>query len=262
MIKNKLLNLFSANAKRGSFKAEDNTIYIYDMICGDELEAEYFGGVSPKGFIDALSTMTGTVHIRINSPGGDVFGGKAIAQAIREYKGEIIVHVDGLAASAASIIAIAAPKIIMAPGSMMMIHNAWTMAVGNADDLMETASLLAKIDRTLAEAYASRSNGSSATFAAMMSAVTWFTPQEALDAGLATEIAPEKVAAMAEWDLSVFNSAPKIEGQTTSEITVSFSVSAVTVKGLQETIDQQANEDEELENRQRQHALAMILRPA
>lgn len=255
MNRNKLFNLFASNAKRGSFRAEDNTIYIYDMICGSDLEAEFFGGVSPRGFIDALSKMTGAVHVRINSPGGDVFAGVAIAQAMREYKDEIIVHIDGVAASAASVIAIAAPKIIMAPGSFMMIHNAWTMAVGDRNDLMETAALLEKIDGTLAAAYAERSGGDAAKFTAMMNAETWFTPQEAIDAGLANELAEQKTAVSASWDLSIFTHAPKMPEAEPD-------IEAFVEKRLQERIAQQLDEDEELENRQRQHAMAMILKAA
>ncbi len=210
MQRNKLLNLFASNAKRGSFKAEGNTIFLYDVIVGTDMEAEWMGGIAPKGFIDALSNMTGDVHIRINSPGGDVFAATAMTQAMREYKGAITVHVDGVAASAASIIAVAAPKVIMAPGAFLMIHNAWTIAMGDRNDLMETAALLEKVDGTLAAAYATRAKSDAAEFAAMMDAETWFTSQEAIDAGLADEIASTDQSAMASWDLSIFNSAPTI----------------------------------------------------
>ncbi len=216
-MKNRLLNLLLANRARGSFKAAaaDNTIELYDVIVSSDAEAQWYGGVSLQAFSKALAGMTGDVHLRINSPGGDVFAGIAMAQLIREYKGgQVIAHVDGYAASAASLVAIAGAKCIMAPSSMMMIHKAWTFAIGNSDDLLETADLLDKIDGQLAETYASKSGKKAAEFTAMMAKDTWFTPQEAIEAGLCDEIAPDaakpaEAAAAALWDMSAFENAPK-----------------------------------------------------
>ena len=207
----RLFNLFVANAKKGSFKAEANTIYLYDMIVGSDAEAQMFGGISPQSFAEALAGMTGTVTLRINSPGGDVFGSRAMAQAMREYPDEIIAQVDGYAASAASLIAASATKCVMAPGALMMIHKAWTLGIGNADDFLSTAALLEKIDSTLADSYAAKSGGDAAKFADMMAQETWFTPQEAKDAGLCDEIisdTKEKVSALGKWDISAFERAP------------------------------------------------------
>lgn len=235
---NKLLNLFASNAKRGSFRAEGNTIYLYDVINGSEFEAEMFGGIGPQTFVDLLSKMNGTVNIRINSPGGDVFAANAMVQAMRDYKDGIVAHVDGVAASAASVIATAAPKVVMAPGSLMMIHNAWTMAIGDSNDLLAVAALLEKVDGMLAEGYAKRAKGDVSKFAAMMDAETWFTPQEAIDAGLAEEIAADKPTAMAKWDMSAFTAAPKMEP---------------------EPVEPPADESEQ---RIRVHAAAMLLKAA
>jgi ATP-dependent Clp protease, protease subunit len=199
---NKLHALFAANKKRGSFHAEGNTIYLYDIICGDEFEAEWYGGISPSGFISQLKA--------INSPGGDVFGAVAICQAMREYPGNITAHIDGYAASAASVIAVAAPKVIMAPGSFMMIHNCWTIAVGNAEDFISTAGLLEKIDGTIAESYAAKSGKDADAFRELMSAETWFTASEAVDMGIADAVAEDKPKAAANWDMSAFASAPKL----------------------------------------------------
>jgi ATP-dependent protease ClpP protease subunit len=214
----RLLSLFAANAKRGSFRADaaSNTIELYDMIVSSEIEAEWFGGVSLEGFARSLRGMSGAVHLRINSPGGDVFAGVGIAQLMREYKGEIIAHVDGYAASAASVVAIAASKVVMAPASMMMIHKAWTWGIGNADDLMATAELLEKIDGQLADAYAARGSKDSPSFMKMMAAETWLTPQEAIDCGLCDEMAGDKegdddgdeAKARSRWDVSAFAHAP------------------------------------------------------
>jgi ATP-dependent protease ClpP protease subunit len=205
----KLLNFFAKNAKKGSFYAEANVIYVYDVIVGSDAEAEFWGGVSPQAFVKTLKGMTGPVEMRINSPGGDVFGARAMAAAMREYGDTITAYVDGYAASAASLIAVAASKVVMAEGSMMMIHKAWTFAMGNADDLAATADLLEKIDATIADTYAAKSGGDADDFAAKMAAETWFTAAEAVAVGLADEVA-EAVKAKAKnaWDMSVFDHAP------------------------------------------------------
>ncbi len=205
----RLVNLLASNAAKGSFRAEGNTIWLYDMIVGSDMEAEWFGGVSPGRFAAQLAAMTGPVALRINSPGGDVFGARAIVQAMREYTGEITAHVDGYAASASSLVAVGAGRVVMAEGSFMMIHKAWTLAMGNADEMMATAELLEKVDGTLAETYAARGAGDTSHYAALMAAETWFTPAEALAEGLADEVvqAPAKPAATA-WNLSAYQRPP------------------------------------------------------
>ncbi|MDP2358011.1 MAG: Clp protease ClpP [Beijerinckiaceae bacterium] len=212
MKQNRLFNLFARNAKKGSFRAQDNTIFIYDVIVSSDAEAEYFGGVSPEAFSRALAGINGDVHLRINSPGGDVFAARAMAAAMREHNGQIIAHVDGYAASAASLIAVSANRAIMAEGSFLMIHKAWTLGYGNANDLIATAALLDKIDGSLAETYARKSGGDVAEFTRMMAEETWFSAQEAVEARLADEMqseAPtEDGAAKNAWDLSVYSRAP------------------------------------------------------
>lgn len=208
-----LLNLLSRNAHKGSLRAEGNTIELYDVIVGSDIEAEWWGGISPTGFRRALEAMAGPVTVRINSPGGDVFAGRAIAQAIREYKADVTVQVDGYAASIASIIAIAGTRCIMAPGSMMMIHKSWTFAIGNSEDMLETADLLEKVDGTIAETYAAKGNKSVDEFAALMAAETWFTASEAVAVGLADEAISDGPKASARWDLSAYAKAPLADAE-------------------------------------------------
>lgn len=264
-----LLNLLGSNAKRGgSFKAEANTIYIYDVIVGSDLEAEWFGGVAPKPFIDALKGMTGDVHLRINSPGGDVFGANAMAQAMREYKnGQIIAHVDGIAASAASVLAVTADRTVMAPGSLMMIHNAWTLALGNRHDLLDVAALLEKIDGMLAQTYATKSGGDAAEFATMMDAETWFTPEEALSANLANEIAGAEPKAMASWDLSVFANVPKAAAPLVTRTTTVTETTEICTEVQTETVEVISGDPasapadasvNEIENRKRRLAARLL----
>lgn len=227
-----LRKLYQLNARKGEFRAEGNTIFIYDVIVADEFEAEWVGGVSPKSFVDALSGMNGDVQMRINSPGGDVFGANVMAQAIREYgRGQVIAHVDGVAASAASVIAVNANKLIMAPGSMLMIHNAWMMTAGDKTEMRNAADLLQKVDGMLSEQYALKASGDSGTFSALMEAETWFTPDEALAIGLADEIASVPAKASNSWDLSVFSKAP----QASAPVTTVTTTKTVTVTTEEET---------------------------
>jgi ATP-dependent protease ClpP protease subunit len=208
---NKLRRLLASNARRGSFRAEGDTLYIYDVIVASDDDAEWIGGVSAETIVKQIRAMTGPIILRINSPGGDVFAARAIQAAMEAHDGEIVAHVDGYAASAASLIAVAADRCVMASGAFMMIHKAWTIGMGNADDMLASAELLEKIDGTLAETYAAKSGGEAAAFADMMRAETWFTAQEAVDAKLADEITAKAPKAQAAWDLTAYGTAPAAE---------------------------------------------------
>ena len=203
-----------ANKGAGEFRAESNVIWLYDEIASDMEEAEWMGGVAPQQFIDALSQTTGPVTLRINSPGGSVFGAQAMVAAMRAHPHPITAQIDSLAASAASVIASAASETIMAPGSMLMIHRAWGMAVGNEADMRDTAEILSKIDGQLAENYAARSGGDVEKFLELMAAETWFTAQEAIAVGLADRIIEANTQRpKAKWDLSAYAKAPAIEAR-------------------------------------------------
>lgn len=211
---NKLLNLFRNNAKRGEFRAEGNTIYLYDVIVSSKADAEWFGGVDAETFVQTIRGMKGDVSLRINSPGGDVFAARAMAQAIRDHEGTVTAFVDGYAASAASFVTSVADKTVMSQGSMIMIHKAWSFALGNADDFMATAALLEKIDGTIAETYAAaaaRREKPASDWDGLMADETWMTPQEAIDVGLADEVAQDSPKASAKWDLSAYAHAPMAE---------------------------------------------------
>jgi ATP-dependent Clp protease protease subunit len=188
------------------------TIEVYDVIVASEADAEWFGGVSAQAVIGAMRAAgDADVALRINSPGGDVFAGVAMAQAIREHKGKVTAHVDGYAASAASLLVAAADEAVISPSGMVMIHKAWTIALGNADDMMATASLLEKIDGQLVEAYREKA-GDDRDWDDLMTAETWFTAAEAVEVGLVDRIAekPDKKMNMA-FDLSAYTNAPQIE---------------------------------------------------
>lgn len=216
-----LHKLLARNRAKGRFEilkaageAEDSaTIYLYDAIVDSDEDAYWYGGVSAESVVKALHQLKAqTVHLHVNSPGGSVFGGRAIEQAIRTYKGEVIAHVDGLAASAASFLIMAAKQVRMAPGSFLMIHNSWTFALGNAADLRKTADLLDQIDGSLVQTYATRTGLGDDDIAAMMAAETWIGADDAVKQKFADAIDAEEADAKAsiDWDLSCYAKAPRI----------------------------------------------------
>lgn len=224
-MKNRLNKLYADNRKAAARKFEicakadsdEAEIFLYDAIVSDEVEAEWWGGVAPESFVKALRGITaGTIHLRINSPGGSVFAARAMEQALRDHKAKIIVHIDGLAASAATFIAMAGDEIIMSKGALFMIHNAWTGLWGNAEDLRKEADLLDKIDATLVDTYAERSGKDKEAVAEWMTAETWFTAAEAVEHGFADRVA--ETEAKAAWDLSAYANAPKqVESEQKTE---------------------------------------------
>ena len=200
-----------ANKARGEFRAEGDTLWLYDVIASDDEDADFWGGVSPRTFISALRGMSGPVTLRINSPGGSVFGAQAMVVAMREYEHPITARIDSLAASAASVIASEAAEVEMAPGAMFMIHKAWGMTVGNSDAMLAQAALLEKIDGQIAATYARRAEGDAESFLALMAAETWFDADEAVAMGLADRIMDgNKQRPKALWDLSAYAKAPRL----------------------------------------------------
>lgn len=213
-MKNRLNKLYADNRKASArkfavqAKADEAEVFLYDHIVSSEDEAEWWGGVAPESFVKAIKDLdVGTIHLRINSPGGSVFAARAMEQALREHKAKVIVHIDGLAASAATFIAMAGEEVIMGKGAMFMIHKAWTGMCGNAEDLRKEADLLDKIDGTLAETYADKTGKDVQQISDWMAEETWFTAAEALEHGFATSIAETEAKASA-WNLSAYAKAP------------------------------------------------------
>lgn len=176
---------------RGSDRAE---IYLYGVIGGD-----WFGeGVTAKQFADDLKALGSvkTIDLRINSEGGSVFDGKAIYSLLVEHKAKVITHIDGLAASAASFIAMAGDEIEIAEGGFVMIHNAWLFAMGDARELRRTAELLDTVNGTILDVYTARTKGDRAKLAKMMDDETWLTAEDAIKHGFANKMVQNlKVAA-------------------------------------------------------------------
>lgn len=190
-LRGKLSNKFSPdvlNRWNQSLKAADedaeNTIGIYDPIGYDYWSDS---GVTAKRISAALRSMgaDADVVVNINSPGGDVFEGLAIYNLLRAHKGKVTVRVLGLAASAASFIAMAADEIQIARAGFFMIHNAWTVSWGNRHDLLEASGLLGQIDETIADIYHIRTGLTASELGKMMDAESWINGKNSVEKGFA-----------------------------------------------------------------------------
>ena len=209
-----MMKLLIDNRKKGDFRAEQSgneaTLYIYDVIVADEFEAEYWGGVAPESFVKAVRDIEADViHLRINSPGGSVFAARSMEQALREHPAKVIAHIDGYAASAATFISMAADEVVMNQGGFFMIHKAMTVAYGNADELVDTADLLEKIDSTLVGTYHNRTGQDKDQIAQWMADETWFTAEEAVENGFADRVENGAKAENKAWNLSAYQNAPE-----------------------------------------------------
>lgn len=161
----------------------DTEVWIYDEIG--------MWGVSAQDFARELKDVdTDTITLRLNSPGGEVYDGIAIMNALIGHDAHVTVKVDALAASIASVIAMAGDKVVMGAHSEFMIHDASTIGVGNAADLREVADMLDRVSQNIAEVYSERAGGKAEDWRDLMLAETWFSAEDAVKAGLADEVAP------------------------------------------------------------------------
>ena len=160
------------------------TIRLYDEIGGA-------WGIPAADLLAELDAARGDVELRLSSPGGSVFDGLVIYAALRERAGQVRVVVDGLAASIASVIAMAASpgQLTVGEGSMVMVHDAWAACSGNQADLREMADLLDKASDSIASIYARRTGLPAMAWRAAMKRETWYTAAEAVAAGLADRAA-------------------------------------------------------------------------
>lgn len=179
------------------------TIYIYDVIDSD-------WGIGAKDVIEALAKAGADtdVSIRLNSPGGDVFEGRAIMAAILAHKGKTTAYIDSLAASAATSIAIACDEVVISKGAFFMIHNASGAVWGDKTDMRETADLLEKIEGSIIADYTGKTGADESQIVAWMDAETWFSADEAIANGFCDRLA-ETAKAKNTWNLAAFENVPK-----------------------------------------------------
>ncbi|WP_439874849.1 head maturation protease, ClpP-related [Bacillus mycoides] len=182
-IKNRFEVLNSANT-------EETDLYMYGSISA----YSWYDGISSSKVREQLKNVTAkTINVHINSGGGDVFESIAISNLLKNHSATIVVHIDGLAASGASVIAMAADKIVMPKNTMMMIHKAWTYAAGNAEGLRKVADRLDKIDTAVTESYTSRFVGEKSELETLLAEETWLTAEECQTFGFCDEISDEIV---------------------------------------------------------------------
>lgn len=175
--------------KNSAVKAGEYDLYIYDEIMPQWMADLFGSGVSAEGLIAELNEVDASViNVRINSPGGAVFEAIAIYNALVNHDAEIKVYVDALAASAASIIAMAGDSITMMVGGQLMIHDAMGVAMGNAAEVRDYAKFLDGQSDNLASIYAARNGSEVKEMRALMLAETWMTAAEAVEMGLADEV--------------------------------------------------------------------------
>lgn len=207
-LKNRLMQLYADNAsgpRNYSVKNAGNgeaSIYLYDAI------GDYFG-ISPLQFAKDLNALdVATINLHINSPGGDVFAARAMVAAIQAHPAAIIAHIDGLAASAATYVATSASEVRMTQGAFFMIHNGWTLAMGDKREMRATADLLEKVDGSIVSDYVGKTGKDQSQIIDWMNAETWFTADEALSNGFINSINEGK-AAKNSWNLAAYGNAPK-----------------------------------------------------
>jgi len=184
------------------------TLRLYDPI--DDWGG--YWGVSAKEFAESLAklpTDTTEIHLHLNSPGGLVSEAVAILNQLRQHPARVVAIIDGLAASAASFLAAGADETVMGRNTELMIHDAWGFAFGNAADLEKYSDYLNRVSNNIASIYSAKAGGSTADWRDLMRAESWFSAQEAVDAGLADrveglDVVDEDLAAAASFDLSQF----------------------------------------------------------
>ena len=177
----------TVRAEVSATESSEATLYLYGPI--DSWGGEW--GVSATEVAAALATLpSGTTDLtmRINSPGGEVFEAVAIMNLLRDHSARITARVDGLAASAASFLAVSADETIMGGNTELMIHNAWGLSVGNADDMRAYADLLDRVSDDAAAVYAAKAGGTVASWREYMARDSWFSAEEAVSLGLADSV--------------------------------------------------------------------------
>ncbi|KAF0171205.1 MAG: Protease subunit of ATP-dependent Clp protease [Rhodobacteraceae bacterium] len=186
-----------------------------EVVIYDEIGAY---GVSAKGFLAELGALPDAtpLALRLNSPGGSVFDAVAIYNAIKRHSGTVTVWIDGIAASAASYIAMAGDEIVMPENAFLMIHDPSGVVMGTAIDMRAMAEALDKIKGSLLQGYAAKSGRSQEEIAPLMAAETWLDARDALDLGFADRIA-EPVRIAARFDFGRFRNAPPVLVETGAE---------------------------------------------
>lgn len=183
-------------------------VYIYDEIGGGLFEE----GVTAKAFVSELGAISAPrIALHVNSPGGSVFQGQAIFNAIAGHPATVTTYIDGVAASIASVVALAGEKVVMARNALFMIHDPFLLTMGTAAELRKAAGLLDQVAATIRATYVAKTGQDEELIAQAMAEETWFSAGEAAAWGFADEVADPLAAAASgarTFDLSRFRNAP------------------------------------------------------
>lgn len=164
---------------------EGRTLYLDGAIAE---ETWYGDEITPKQFKSELLSGNGDITVWINSPGGDVFAASQIYNMLMDYKGKVTVKIDGLAASAASVIAMAGGEVLISPVAMLMIHNPMTIAFGDSEEMSKAIAMLSEVKESIINAYELKTGLSRAKLAHLMDAESWFNAKKAVELGFADSI--------------------------------------------------------------------------
>ena len=148
-------------------------------------ESWFDDDITPKIFREQLNAGTGDVVLWVNSPGGDCVAASQIYSMLMEYKGNVTVKIDGIAASAASVIAMAGTEVLMAPTALLMVHNPLTVAIGDSEEMQKAIAMLDEVKESIINAYELKTGMSRAKLAHLMDAETWMNAQKAIELGFA-----------------------------------------------------------------------------
>ncbi len=164
---------------------ESRTLFLNGEISD---ETWYGDEVTPKMFKEELQDGKGDITVWINSPGGDVFAAAQIYNMLMDYKGNVTVKIDGLAASAASVIAMAGTEVQMSPVAMMMIHNPATIAIGDSSEMKKAIDMLDEVKESIMNAYEIKTGLSRSRISHLMDAESWFNAKKAVELGFADKL--------------------------------------------------------------------------
>ena len=188
----------SKGKKFWKFNAKENSDEGELLLYGDISDSTWWGDeITPKNFKEELDSLGDikTLNVYINSGGGDVFAGQAIYSMLKRHSATVNVYVDGLAASIASIIAMAGDNVKMPKNAMLMVHNPWSFGMGNANDFRKLADDLDKVRESMISVYEDKTGMGKESIVELMDAETWMTAEEAIEFGFADEIEEEKQVA-------------------------------------------------------------------
>ena len=166
-------------------QTQERTLFLNGTIAE---ESWFDDDVTPQLFKDELMSGSGNITVWINSPGGDCVAAAQIYNMLMDYKGDVTVKIDGIAASAASVIAMAGTKVLVSPVSMLMIHNPMTAAFGNSDEMQKAIEMLSSVKDSIINAYEIKTGLSRAKLSHLMDAETWMDANKAVELGFADEI--------------------------------------------------------------------------